>query len=132
MPPVAETVTNLERKFWQSLVDQDTATALDLLAEPAVMVSSHGAMKFDHAGYRKMAEQGSMVLTSYELSDVEVLCPNDTTAVVTYHARQAMAPRGQKGGKMEEKNYSSTWVQVDGAWKCVMHTETPADQPAPH
>ena len=28
-------------------------------------------MKFDHAGYRRMAEQGPMVITSFELGDME-------------------------------------------------------------
>jgi hypothetical protein len=60
-----KTLVDLETKFWQSMVDQDTDAALALLTEPALMVSGHGAMKFDHAGYRKMAEQGSMVLTSF-------------------------------------------------------------------
>lgn len=41
---------DLEKKFWQSMIDQDTDTATRLLCEPAVMVSSHGAMTFDHDG----------------------------------------------------------------------------------
>ena len=88
MQTSSKTLIDLEKRFWQSLVDQDTDTAVALLSEPALMVSSHGAMKFDHAGYRKMAEQGSMVLTSYELSDVEVVFPNDTTAILTYGVKQ--------------------------------------------
>ena len=68
-----QTLAELETKFWQSMVDQETDVALDLLSEPALMVSSHGSMKFDHAGYRQMAEHGSMVVTSFELSDVDVV-----------------------------------------------------------
>jgi hypothetical protein len=130
MAELAKTLTQLERKFWQSIVDQDTDAALALLTEPALMVSSHGAMQFDHAGYRKMAEQGSTVLKSFELSDVDVVFPNETTAILIYHVKQAMASRGKDESKVEEMNDSSTWVQVDGAWKCVMHTESPA-APAP-
>ena len=126
MPNETKTLTELEKKFWQSMVDQDTDTALEMLAEPALMVSSHGSMKFDHAGYRQMAEQGSMVLTSFELSDVEVVFPNEKTAILTYHVKQGMSPRGKKENQVEEMNDTSTWVQVDGGWKCVMHTETPA------
>lgn len=59
------------------MVDQDTAAALQLLHNPACMASAHGAMKFDHAGYRKMAEQGSMVVTSFALSDVDVMPDRD-------------------------------------------------------
>lgn len=56
----SSTLVDLETKFWQSMVDHETDVALNLLCEPALMVSSHGAMKFDHAGYRKMADQGAM------------------------------------------------------------------------
>jgi len=40
-----KTLMDLETRFWQSMVDQDTDTALSLLCEPALMVSSHGAMQ---------------------------------------------------------------------------------------
>ena len=54
MSIATQTLIDLEKKFWQSMVDQDADTAIDMLSEPALMVSSHGAMKFDHAGYRNM------------------------------------------------------------------------------
>jgi len=66
------------------MVDQEADAALQLLHDPSRMASSHGAMKFDQAGYRKMAEQGAMVVTSFELSKVEVMVPNDATAGLTY------------------------------------------------
>ena len=126
MPNPTETLTKLEHKFWQSMVNQDTDAALEMLSEPALMVSSHGSMKFDHAGYRKMAEQGPMVLASFELSDLDVVFPNDTTAILTYRVKQAMAPRGKSEKKVQEMNDTSTWIQTGQRWQCVMHTETPA------
>ena len=60
----------LEKRFWQSMVDQDAATAVGLLDDSALMVSQHGAMRFDHDGYRRMAEQGTMVLKAFELGIV--------------------------------------------------------------
>jgi len=125
----SKTLIDLETKFWQSMVDQDPDTAVSLLSEPALMVSAHGAMKFDHAGYRKMAEQGAMVLTSFEFSDVEVVFPNDTTAVLTYRVKQGVASRGKAKPTMQEMADTSTWIQSeDTDWRCVMHTETPLDQ----
>ena len=126
-----KTLVDLETKFWQSLVDQDTDTALSLLSEPAVMVSAHGAMKFDHDGYRKMAEQGTMVLTSFKLSDMEVVFPNEATAVMMYHVKQTMALRGKTESVTQEMTDSSTWVQNGKNWLCVMHTETPSEARAP-
>ena len=119
-------LVDLETKFWQSMVDQDTDTALSLLHDPAVMVSAHGAMKFDHHGYRKMAEQGSMVINSFKFSEMEVVFPNEATAVLTYHVKQTMTPRGKMEGVTQEMNDSSTWIKNEKNWLCVMHTETPS------
>lgn len=128
MTDATQTLVQLEKKFWQSMVDQDADTAVGMLAEPALMVSAHGAMQFDHAGYKKMAEQGSMVLKSFELSDIQVTQPNDKTAVVTYRVKQGVAQRGQNHSETLEMNDSSTWVRDGRQWKCVVHTETPVAQ----
>ncbi len=53
-----ETIVDLEKRFWQSMIDSDTDTALAMLSEPSTLVSTHGAMKFDHDTYRRMAESG--------------------------------------------------------------------------
>ena len=121
-----DTLVALENRFWQSLVEEDSDTATELLCEPAFMVSSHGAFKFDHASYRKMATEGPMVLTSYELSDVQVAFPNENTAVLAYNVKQTMSPRGKKDGKTEIVHDTSTWIREGDSWKCAMHTETPA------
>jgi len=126
MPTSSKTLIDLETKFWQSMVDQDTDTALELLSEPALMVSSHGAMKFDHDGYRKMAENGTSVLKSFKLSDVQVVFPNESTAILTYHVKQGVAQRGKEKDTVQEMNDTSTWIKVGDDWRCVMHTETPA------
>lgn len=130
----SKTLIDLETKFWESMVNQDTEAAVAMLNEPAVMVSANGAFKFDHAGYRQMADHGTQVLTSFELSDMEVVFPNENTAVLTYHVKQGMAPRGKGKGESaeQEMNDSSTWVRNGQRWQCVMHTETPVDATTMH
>src|SRR6185295_11890915 len=108
-----------------SIVDQDSDAATEMLNEPSLMVSAHGAMKFNHAQYRKMAEQGATVLTAFELSDMDVVFPNDATAIVTYKVKQSMAPRGETKGTVQEMHDTSTWIHTGNRWRCVMHTETP-------
>lgn len=127
MQTPAKTLIDLETRFWQSMVSQDADIATEMLSEPALMVSSHGAMKFDREGYRKMAEQGSMVLTSFEFSDMDVTFPNESTAILTYNVKQAMAPRGTAAGATQDMYDTSTWVRDGTRWQCVMHTETPAE-----
>ena len=131
--PQENSIIELEKRFWQSMVDNDTDTAIDMLCEPSLMVSSHGAMKFGHEEFRKMAGKDSLVLKSYELTNMQVVFPNDTTAVLTYHAKQTVAPRGTSdGARTQEMNDTSTWVRTGDGWKCVMHTETPAGDAAKH
>ena len=127
MATSAKTLIELETKFWQSMVDQDADAALQLLHDPSQIASSHGAMRFDHAGYRKMAEQGAMVVTSFELSDVEVVFPTETTAVLTYQVKQTVAKReGGESSESSTQNMSdtSTWVHAGKRWQCVLHTES--------
>ena len=126
MQQASSTLIELETKFWQSMVDHDTDVALDLLCEPALMVSAHGAMKFDHAAYRKMADQGTQVVKSFELSDMQVVFPTESTAILSYRVRQGVAPRGKGATKHEDMQDSSTWVKTGKGWRCAIHTETPA------
>ncbi|MEO6080081.1 MAG: nuclear transport factor 2 family protein [Steroidobacteraceae bacterium] len=120
------TLIELETKFWQSMIENDTELAVGMLTEPALMVSSHGTMRFDHAGYRHMANNGSQVLTSFEFSDMQVLFPDEKTAILAYRVKQGMAPRGKEDQSTEQEMYdTSTWIQSGGEWQCVMHTETP-------
>jgi hypothetical protein len=82
-------------------------------------------MQFDHDGYRKMAEQGAMVRTAFEFSDMNVVFPNDETAILTYKVKQEVARRGETKATVQQMNDSSTWVHTGHGWRCVMHTETP-------
>ncbi len=126
--PSAKALIDLETKFWQSIVEQDPNTAVNLLKEPALMVSTHGTLKFDRNGYRKMAEQGTMSVTSFELKDVDVVFPNDATAILTYRVKQALKTRSDGKEVIQEMNDTSTWVRDSGdRWLCVMHTETPVE-----
>lgn len=132
MQAASKELVQLEKRFWQSMVDEDTDAALAMLDEPALMVSAHGAMQFDHATYRRMAEQGPMVIKSFELSDMNVLFPDKNTAVLTYRAKQALAARGESKEIQQEMADSSVWLRKNGEWRCVMHTETPVDSGTRH
>jgi ketosteroid isomerase-like protein len=131
--PTSKTLIDLETKFWRSMVSNDTDAALDMLMEPSLMVSPHGAMKFNHADYRRMAEHGSMVVTDFEFSDMEVVFLSDNTAILSYHVKQRVAPRGSADSTVQEMHDTSTWIQTGNRWQCAMHTETPAEaKPSAH
>jgi hypothetical protein len=122
-------IEKLERAFWESIVAGKPEVATGMLTEPAVMVSGHGANKFDHAAYTRMAKDDRYRLVDYSISDMDVIFPRDDVAVATYQVDQRMEMQGRP---VQMNVYdSSTWVKVDGDWRCVMHTESPV-QSKPH
>ena len=115
-------IQDLERAFWKSLVDRDVDAATRLLAPEALMVSSHGTMRFDPGQYAKMLIDPKHGLLEYSLSDMDVLFAGDDVAIATYRAHQ----KSEMDGLVLEQDAvdSSTWVRADGSWKCVAHTES--------
>ena len=67
-------------------------------------------------------------LHAFELSDMQVAFPTDTTAVVTYRVKQSLAERGKSAEIQQEMADSSVWTKKDGHWLCAMHTETPLEK----
>lgn len=115
-------IESLEKAFWQSIVDRDANVATGMLTEPALMVSGHGAHKFDHAGYEKMAANEAVKLLGFKFSDMDIVFPTDDVAVAAYHVSQSME---MKGEAMKLNSFdTTTWIRRDGSWKCVAHTES--------
>ncbi|HET7842966.1 MAG TPA: nuclear transport factor 2 family protein [Xanthomonadales bacterium] len=121
-------IERLEKAFWQSIRDGKPEVATNMLTEPALMVSGHGAMKFDHDAYTRMANDPRHRLVDYTISDLDVVFPRDDVAVATYRVDQEVEMEGKP---LRTQVYdTSTWVKVDGDWRCVMHTESPAAKKA--
>ena len=93
------------------------------------MVSTHGCRKYQHPGYRQMAEDGSMTLKSFVLSDMDILRPTDSTAILAYDVKQVIAHDGEDVGEEQQMHDTSTWIRMGNQWKCVAHTETPVGTP---
>ena len=119
-------IEQLEHAFWKSLVERDADAATAMLAPQALMVSSHGTLRFDPAQYAKMLEDPKHGLLEYTLSDMDVLFPSEDVAIATYKANQTMTMDGKE--LTQDVVDSSTWVRMGGTWKCVAHAETEADK----
>lgn len=115
-------IERLERAFWQSMVDGRAEVATAMLTEPAVMVSHHGTMKFDHGEYERMARDDRHRLVDYRLEDMDVVFPTPDVAVATYRVAQSVEKEGQR--EEQQAFDSSTWIRVGRDWKCVAHTES--------
>ena len=120
--PDSATIERLEKAFWQSMVDKDADKAATMIADDSLVVGPEGAMRIGPEEYKRMTEEGQWELDRFELSDVNVVFPNEDTGIIVYKVHQTGTMRGQE----MDLNCadSSTWVREGGDWKCALHTET--------
>ena len=127
-------IIDLETRFWQSMKDKDPQTAQAMIADPGLVVGPMGTLRMDPAKYAEMTEEGQWTLNSFKMDDVDVIFPNEETAIVAYKVHQTGDMKGQP---MDLKCADSTvWVRDGGDWKVALHTETiledaKAKQPEP-
>ena len=117
-----DTIVGLEKTFWQSMVDKDADKAMTMIADECLITGPQGTMRSDPADYKRMTEQGEWELDQFEFSDVQVIFPQDDTAIIAYNVHQTGSMKGQE----MDLNCadSSTWVRDGDEWKCALHTET--------
>ena len=115
-------IIDLETRFWQSMKDKDPETAQAMIADPGLVVGPMGTLRMDPAKYAEMTEEGQWTLNSFKMDDVDVIFPNEQTAIVAYKVHQT---GDMKGRPMDLKCADSTvWVRDGGDWKVALHTET--------
>lgn len=121
----ADTIRKLETRFWQSMVDKDPDTAMEMIAAECLIAGPSGTMRIDPETYGEMTRDGQWTLDAFEFDDLEVVFPTDDVAVIAYKVHQT---GDMKGKKMDLRCAdTSTWVRQDGDWKCSAHTEAILD-----
>ena len=120
--PDSATIERLETEFWQSMVGKDADKAVTMIADECLITGPQGTMRSDPADYKRMTEQGEWELDQFEFSDVQVIFPQEDTAIIAYNVHQTGSMKGQE----MDLNCadSSTWVRDGEEWKCALHTET--------
>lgn len=115
-------IMELERQFWQAIVDMDVDTAISLLDAESVSISGWGIYHFSPTEYKEMALSGDARLTAFTFSEERVIFPIPDVAIATYKADQSITV----GGKSQDMVVydTTTWVRKDGAWVASAHTET--------
>jgi len=117
-----DTIVKLEKTFWQSMVDKDADKAMTMIADECLITGPQGTLRSDPDDYKRMTEQGDWDLKAFEFSDVEVIFPQDETAIIAYKVHQTGT---LKGGPMDLNCAdSTTWVRDGYVCKCALHTET--------
>jgi ketosteroid isomerase-like protein len=122
-----QTIMDLEKKFWDTMKTQDTDTATAMMAKESIVIGPQGVSKISKGDFAKMMEDGKWTLENYKFSDMQVLFPDDDTAVIGYKVHQ----KGTMNGKPYdlEAADASTWTRNGKNWQCVLHTETMIGNP---
>jgi ketosteroid isomerase-like protein len=123
-----QTIIDLEKKFWDTMVAKDADTATDMMAKKSIVTGPQGVAEISRGDFGKMMDEGKWTLDSYKFSDVQVIFPNEQTAVIGYKVKQ----KGMMDGKpydMEAAD-ASTWTRSGDEWLCVMHSETTLENPS--
>lgn len=68
-------IMELERKFWQSMMDMDVDTAVSLFDDQSTAANARGIHYFGPAQYKAMALSGDARTTSFEFFDERVIFP---------------------------------------------------------
>jgi hypothetical protein len=118
------TIIELERKFWQSLVDKDADAAVAMLDDKSVVTGAQGLALLSHDDYRGMAKQGHSLwsLRSFKLDDVKVTFPTEDVAVIAYKVTEEMEVEGEPLTLRAAD--ATTWVRKGGKWLATLHTES--------
>jgi hypothetical protein len=119
-----KTIVDLETKFWQSLVDRDTETAVQMLDDKSIVAGSQGLARLSHDDYRRIAKQGEKLwnVKSFRLDDVEVAFPLQDVAVIAYKVAEEIDVDG-KPLTLKAAD-TTTWVKKGGKWLAAAHTES--------
>jgi ketosteroid isomerase-like protein len=125
--PAQDEIVQLEKRFFQTMIDKDGPAATKLCAENILVGGPQGAMPIKGADMGAMMAHGKWELHKFDMTEVEVVFPNDQTAVIGYKVTQDMTVDG-KPTKLVAAD-TSTWIKHDGRWLCVQHSEAPLGDP---
>ena len=132
MGPDNQQIIDLETRFWRSMKEKDVETARSLIAREGLVTGPMGTMTINPEKYAQMTRDGQWTLDDFEMKGVQVVFPNEQSAIIAYEVHQT----GEMGGRPMDLRCadSSVWVKEGSDWKVALHTETileKAHQPEP-
>ena len=122
MPDTEKEIIELERKYWQAMVDHDIDAALQMTENPCVVTGASGPATVDHATYRKMFEGAHWELLEFEMEKVQTRRIADDVIVIAYNVTENMVVDGKP--LTLKASDASVWVRKDGSWVNALHTES--------
>jgi Domain of unknown function (DUF4440) len=120
-------IIDLEKSYWQSIKDKNSAAATRLTADPCIVTGAQGAASIPSSAMKGMLEGAAWTLGNFELKDIIVQRPTSDVAIIAYKISEELLVDG-KPLKLEAAD-ASTWIRRDGRWQCALHTESISGDP---
>lgn len=128
MPNSTESeIVALERQYWQAIQDQDIDTLTRLTDHPCIVAGAQGVASIGEEMFRKMMQDTSWKLNSFEVSNVQARQLRDDVVIVAYKVREVLTVDGKQ--LTLDASDASTWIRRDGQWACALHTESISGDP---
>jgi hypothetical protein len=115
-------ILQLEKQYWQGLMDKDLDTCEGLTDFPCLVAGANGVARIPREKFRGIMESGDYELNDFEFKESEVRMLTDDIALHVYKVHQDLTVDG-KPIKMDSSQ-SSTWIRRGGRWACALHTES--------
>lgn len=113
----------LEKKYWQSLKDRDSAAATRLTDDPCIVTGAQGVGTLSKEAIGSMVKSASYRLLDFKIDDdAQVRLLSDDVAVLAYNVHEELTVDGE--AVTVDAADASTWVRRDGQWLCALHTES--------
>ena len=128
MPGATEQqLIELERKYWDAMVEKDVDTAVRMSDEPVYLAGAQGVSQITNEQYRHLMKDGKWVLHSYDMEKIVARLVSPDVAIIAYTVTERLTVEGQ--ALTLTCNDASTWVRKNGEWKCSLHTEAVSGDP---
>ncbi len=109
-----------EKAAWQAFRDKKPDDFKKHVSADLVAVYAEGVMNLQ----AELDAMSKTTMTSFALSDINVVAVDDNTAVVSYKAKvEAKMDGKDRSGTF---NAATVWVMKDGEWRAVFHTDMKA------
>ena len=122
-----EEILELEHAFWQTMIDNDTETAIRLTDDPCIVAGAQGTSKIDHPTFRKLMTAPSWKLLRYEFKNAQVYFPAENVAIASYEVHEELTVEGSP--LQFDAADTSVWIRKADRWVCSLHTESVRGDP---
>lgn len=121
--PDKDAIISKEKAAWQAFKDKKADEFKKLLSPELVTVYADGM----HSLQQEVDGMSKTDMKSFDLSDFNVVFPDNDTAIITYKAKLEASSQGKDVSGTY--NVGSVWHMANGQWIGIFHTDSKVPSP---